>query len=185
MERRKTKLFFLKIKIFFQLYIELMESTTLKPEEVNIKEITIEDKYINYEGKRLLIKTEWLDAFYNKKFDTLKVPLKADNQLRTVCAQVDKLIKKTLPEGTKQTKILKKYDEKEYISPKFNYAVIFNDDGKEVPLKTIQCDTSFQYRFIFSFKPIQTYKEYHGTNLKCVQIQIKGKENEYKKFAFD
>ena len=164
----------------------------MNPSEIDLKNVKIEDsKYINHAGKQILIKTDWLNCFFNTKYKSLNVPIDRKSDLFKLLRGIDKMVSEKLPKDMKQTKIIKEWfpisrntiavcdglkdsDMKFDIKPKYKYATLFDENKKEIPLTNIELPNS-ECRFLFAVSPLKEFSGYYGTNLKCVQIQQRKK----------
>lgn len=156
----------------------------MNPTEVNIEKIAIEDNYINYGGKRLVIRTDWLPTYYMQQFKTLKVMLTKEEDILKILHDIDTKVGEHLPDKCNQTMMVKKYEEKEYAQPKFKFSKVYDEDKKEITLKALE-KPNIECRYVFSVSPIKRFKNYYGCHLKCLQIQVRQKQREELPCMFD
>lgn len=156
----------------------------MNPQEVNIEEIKIEDNYVNYKGERLIMQTKWLPTYFMSKYKTLKVMLTKEEDILKILKDVDKKISEYLPDKCKQTIIVKKYEEREFVRPKYKYTKIYDEDKKEISLNELE-KPNIECRYIFTVSPIRRYQNYYGSHVKCLQIQVRQKTKEELPCMFD
>ena len=160
--------------------------------KMNSSNIKINGKYVNYvvteDGltieKPVEIKTDWIPTYYNEQFQTISVPMKKDDNIYNILKHIDEIIAKELPPKCKQTKILKEYNDKYSVKPKYEFAKIYDENKKQITIKALQ-KRNIECRFIFTVSPIKLYKSYYGSNLKCVVIQVRDKKIEERECLFD
>jgi hypothetical protein len=157
----------------------------MQTEEIEVNKIKITNNYVNYDNNKIIIKTNWLPAYYNKKFQILNVQLTKDDKLYEILSKVDSLVSDILPEDDKQSTILKHYNDKVSISLKLNYTQIFDDNKKQIKNLNVLENSKFEVRLILLIAPIKEYKGFFGSKCKCQQMQIKKLENEYEEYMFD
>ena len=119
----------------------------MESSNIEIDNIKINNKYISYEDKRIELKSEWYTTYYNKEYKNISVPMSKDDYIYKVLKHIDDMIEKVLPEDYKQTKILKTYNDKTYVKPKFEYANIYDENKKQVTIKALQ-KSNIECRFI-------------------------------------
>lgn len=154
----------------------------MNPENIVVDNITISDKYVSYDDRQLIIKTGWNNTYYNKEYKTLTVNMKKDEALYKILAKIDELVANQIPNKCKQSRLLKQYTKenvvKEYITPKYTYSKIIDDNKKEKTSKVFDSLSNIECRFIFAIAPINAYKNFYGPSIKCQLIQYRNKNNE-------
>jgi len=156
----------------------------MNPSEINLDNVKIEDNYVNYEGNRLKIQTDWISTYFIKKFKTLKVSINKEADLLKILKHIDKEIFEYLPDKCIQSVMVKKFEETEYVLPKYEYASVFDENKKETTIKALEKE-NIECRFIFTVTPIKRFQNYYGTHLKCLQIQVRDKHIDKSPCMFD
>ena len=158
--------------------IQIVEKMVYNKQK-KVKELA---SFINYGNEPLIIKTDWLDSWYNDEYK--KLTIKVPQEIKLIMEQVDKLVLAKLPEGLKHSKLIKESNGNLYMNPKYTYCKVFDTQKKERPVTEI-CNNNTQMRCILGFTKIFNMRGYYGVKTNLSQCMAKPRELNQVPFAFD
>lgn len=147
----------------------------MEPSNIALDKITIDGDYVNYNGERLMIKTEWYPVYFNKQYKILKVMISKDETFKNLLKKIDEIVEKNVPSNCKQTKLVKTFGESVYVQPKYKFAVIYDEGKNELKCNTFEKD-NIECRFVFGLSSIKKFNNFYGVSLKCLQVQVRNKK---------
>lgn len=159
-----------------------MDSKILKASEVDLNKLSLNGKYISYDGQQLFLKTDFLPAWFSREYHSISCKIPKDSDLCKVFQYIDKLVSKQVPPNFKQTKIVKQRkdesgDTKYDIRPKVKYCDVYDMNKKKLTIDDIAKMKGIECRFIVRVPKINKYNNYFGTNIVALQLQVKESEN--------